>query len=389
MMIRHKVILCFLLLLSIFTGSFRCAAKTEDSIWRNYQPDWQWGKREWDTVWGNVRELLSDNIGNLPVVPVTFTIPQGQKILEKSDFPDAQENDRITEVSLPESLQVIDDIAFSRLRYLQKITIPAGVTSIGKNIFYNCRNLRTIVNLSSQAITLEETKSFSEEQFYPGPLGLEYYVDGKRVMEIPPGKTAVGIEKTFPVDYDLNGGRMTGKTTTQYRFGDKETKLPKAERKGYIFLGWSYYHWQTFYNTWFSFYNEKGLVSGEITLKARWKKVRVKRNGKRKIKIQLYNRDYSDNWKIACLYSVNKNMKGAKLVYLGEDFKKNKKKMISGTTVKNCTTRYYPKKRLLTAEIKNLKRGKAYYLQFRRIHELATSYYYINKKVLKTVKVSA
>ena len=61
--------------------------------------------------------------------------------------------------------------------------------------------------------------------------------------------------------------------------------------------------------------------------------------------------------------------------------------MISGTKTKNCITRYDPKKRLLTAELKNLKKGKTYYLQFRRIHELASLYYYINKKVLKTVKV--
>lgn len=324
MMRKYKVILSFLLLFSLFSGSIHCAAKTEDPVWRNCQPDWLWGEREWDTVWGKVRELASDNIGKLPTAPEVFTIPEGQGILGINDFPDEQETNIITEVKLPESLLEIEDSAFSRLRYLQKITIPAGVMHIGKNIFKDCRNLRKIENLSSQVIALDEDNTFLDEVFYPGPSGLEYYVDGKKAGEIPPGKTAIGMEKTFPIDYDINGGRMVGKKVTNYHYGDQETELPKAERKGYIFLGWSYYQWQTFYNTWFCFYNEKGLMSGEITLKARWKKIRTKKIGKKKLQIRLYNRDYSDNWKIACLYSTNKNMRGAKLIYLGEDFKKIK-----------------------------------------------------------------
>lgn len=114
----------------------------------------------------------------------------------------------------------------------------------------------------------------------------------------------------------------------------------------------------------------------------------AKKTGKKTIRVQLFNRDYEDNWKIACLYSAKKDMKDAKLISLGETFDGKKKKgVVMGTKTKTCTTKYYPGKKLLTADLKKLKKGKTYYLQFRRLNRFAPNYYYINKKPLKTVKV--
>lgn len=393
---KRKLILCLLLIFSFFVESISCAAKTEDPFWRKSEPDWSWGEREWETAWGTVRELTSDNIGRLPTDTMTFTIPEGQEVLTGTEFSDEPEKDKIAEVKLPASLRVIKDEAFGDLQYMKKITIPSGVTEIGKNIFFGCENLRTIENLSSQTIQLHDDKSTNYLRFYIGPCGLEYYVDGKKVSEIPPGKTAIGKEKFFPLIYNLNGGEMVGKRVKTYCYGESETKLPKVKRKGYIFLGWSFKIDIPFseyavndYKTWFSLYDQKGLLSGEKFLTARWKKVRVKKTGNKKIQIRLYNRDYNDKWKIACLYSTHKNMKGAKFASLSEGFENTKKKgKILGTKTKNYVTNYYPKKKLLTADLKKLKKGKTYYLQFRRINEFVGGYFYMNAKVLKTVKVS-
>lgn len=386
----RRAFIGLLLVFSFFFNGIACGAKTEDPIWRYIKPDWPWGENEWDTAWGAVRELASDDTGRFSQKEMTFTIPEGQEVLNGAgtDFPFDEARNKITAVKLPESLRIIEGLAFTHLRFLKRITIPAGVTEVGDDIFENCENLREIENLSSQTISLRRGDMAIDERYYRGPSGLDYYVDGEKVTEVSPGKTAIGKGKIFSLKYNLNGGKITGEKVKTYRYGERETSLPKAKRKGFIFLGWSFYKHDTDFRTWFRFYDEIGLISGDKTLTARWKKVRVKKTGKKKIQIQLYNRNYEDEWKIACLYSTKKSMKDAKLVGLGEDFDNAiKKGTIQGTKTKNCVTNYYPKKKLLTADLKKLKKGKTYYLQFRRINDIANGCYFMNKKVLKTVKV--
>lgn len=206
---RKTIVIILLLMISVFADGISCAAKTEDPVWRYYQPDWPWGEREWDTAWGAVRELASDDTGRIPEAELTFTIPEGQEIVELTDFPFEMERNKITEVKLPESLRTIDNYAFRSLRFLKRITIPANVTEVGENIFENCENLREIENLSSQPLPLQGDVYAIEERYYRGPSGLEYYVDGEKVTEVSPGKTAIAREKSTNLSVWCEGDKAS------------------------------------------------------------------------------------------------------------------------------------------------------------------------------------
>lgn len=404
---KLKLILCLLLAFSFVTvqeaGNISCAAvyddeyheeddeqdAEEEDIWHSaFPPYWPWGKRIWKTAWGPVRELASDNFGKLPEEKTVFTVPEGTEVLRATDLP---HTNNIVEIKLPESLRKIEDGALCCIWYLQKITIPSGVTEVPDTLFDECENLRTIENLSSLTLRLSDRDEIID---YRGLPGLEYYVDGEKVTEVPPGKTAIGVGRTFSLTYNLNGGKMVGKKVKTYQYGDVKTKLPKAKRRGYIFLGWGFPGDKVTYRTWHSLYNENGYITGPMTLNARWKKIKVKKSGKKKIQIQVYKRFYWEKWEVACLYSTKKNMKGAKVLYLGEEFDTKKKGKIRGKQTKEYASNYYPKKKLYTCDLKKLKKGKTYYLQFRRIHhfntnkeEVPSTYFYLYKKALKTVKV--
>lgn len=67
---------------------------------------------------------------------------------------------------------------------------------------------------------------------------------------------------------------------------------------------------------------------------------------------------------------------------------------ICKTKTEEYNVTYYPNKKLLTVDLKKLKKGKTYYLQFRRIDrswkgegDYQGGDAYLYKKVLKTFKV--
>lgn len=375
---KRKWIIGFLLVFCFLTSSVSYAAQKDNAFWCYYQPYWSWGEREWDTPWESVRELASDDICRPLAEETNYTVPEGKEAIDIEDLP-KQDADKIIEVKLPKSLRFIEVNTFANLRYLRKITIPPGVIGTSEDVFIGCDSLREITNLSLLTFHLPSGNAH----------GFEYYVDGQKVTEVPPGKTAYGKGKTYTLSYKPNGGKIVGEKVKTYQVFDEETKLPEAKRKGYIFMGWSFgSDNRVDYKSWFSLYNEDGSIRGNKTLTAVWKKIRVKRQGQKGIQISVYNRESYDNRGVACLYSAKKNMKDAKIICLNEKFSDKKTKgVIQGRKTKNYTSKYYPKKKMLTANLKNLKKGKTYYLQFRCINELVSGYFYMNVKVLKTVKV--
>ena len=67
-------------------------------------------------------------------------------------------NSRISSISLPNSLQAIEDNAFANSVYLERITIPHSVRLIGNSAFANCKSLSEVV--LSDAITAIPEKCF-------------------------------------------------------------------------------------------------------------------------------------------------------------------------------------------------------------------------------------
>ena len=64
-------------------------------------------------------------------------------------------NNTITSITLPEGLTSIGKSAFSRCWKLTSITIPNGVTSIGSSAFYECSNLKSII-LGNSVASIED-----------------------------------------------------------------------------------------------------------------------------------------------------------------------------------------------------------------------------------------
>ena len=176
-------------------------------------------------------------------------------------------NGSLKSVSLPEGLECIEEDAFQGCYSLSKITIPSTVTHIGIGAFEDCYRLKKIVNLSSQNYKPERA------------LGkITWKVGKKKVKVIAAGQTATSTRKKYRIKYVLNGGKLKGKKKTSYEFWEK-TKLPKAKKKGYVFLGWSTANdMECFVD---------GTYQGNLKLYAVFKKVSIKKTAGRKIKVSV------------------------------------------------------------------------------------------------------
>lgn len=316
---------------------------------------------------GHIVLDLADEPSGTPLFEQNYVgiIPEGTEVAEsgalvpEKGFVEGEYFSRaFTKIVLPESVREIPEKAFYGMRELQEITIPAGVEKIAKNAFQRCSNLRIVENLSSQTVVLPTIGARINSC---SKMGLDWYIDGKKVKEVPPGTTAYGKPKKFSLKYKLNGGKFVGKKVKKYTYS-KITKLPKAKKKGYTFLGWSLGNIPG--KTMMEMDDSFCGYAGTKTLVARWKKIQVKKEGK-KIKIQVGQAPRA-RWDVACLYSTKKNMKDAKLIDLsGEHLTYNGK--TGKFKGKDCTIRYNQKTKQLVCHIKNCKKGKTYYLQFRRI----------------------
>lgn len=393
---RKIQISCLLLLFSMVVGSINCAAETEyDDSWVWDLENCEWEDKIWSEEWGKARERTSDNTGRVPEGK-TITVPEGVTKLTWNYLNPYYHDggDLITGLILPESLREIEATALARMYYLRELTIPSGVTKIDKESIFSCPNLRIIRNLSNQSVFIDTNNEESVIR-YGGPIGLEYYVDGQKLPmseflegEILPGKTAVAKYKNFTLNYNLKGGKLVGKKVNSYHIG-QDIKLPKAKKKGYTFLGWSLS--KSSYSTWFTLYNENGQITGHKKLVARFKKIQAKKIGKKKIRITLKNREVNDNTgSLVCFYSTNKNMRNKKMIHLGLEHMIHPKDMRAVYTekTKDYTNKIYSNKKTSVCDLKNLKKGKTYYLQFRRIECMGpVGYYCIHKKVLKNIKI--
>lgn len=70
---------------------------------------------------------------------LTFKTPQGLKTIGKAAF----YNSGITEISLPESVQIIGEICFNQCQNLESVELR-GAKAISSETFYNCVNLTTV-----------------------------------------------------------------------------------------------------------------------------------------------------------------------------------------------------------------------------------------------------
>ena len=76
----------------------------------------------------------------------------------------------VTEVCLPQTLQIVNDYAFSGCAGVSNITIPKGVTTIGEGAFNDCAGLETVV--------IPRTVTQIGDDAFAGCTGLDYVTYG-------------------------------------------------------------------------------------------------------------------------------------------------------------------------------------------------------------------
>lgn len=86
----------------------------------------------------------------------TVLLPDGIKTIGRAAFLASE----VENVALPDTLEVIEDDAFSGCRYLQQIYLPASLTRIGARAFMGCESLREIHIPKSVQIIEDEAFAF-------------------------------------------------------------------------------------------------------------------------------------------------------------------------------------------------------------------------------------
>ena len=129
---------------------------------------------------------------------------------------------------VPDTVKKIDQGAFYCCEKLKTITIGKSVKKVSKDFISGCYSLKRIVNHSKATISLED---MNKKRYW--------YVAGKKVTKLKPWKTATAKYRSYRIKYQLNGGKVKGKSPKKYTYRAR-TKLPKVvKKKGYTFFGWN------------------------------------------------------------------------------------------------------------------------------------------------------
>ena len=129
---------------------------------------------------------------------------------------------------VPDTVKKIDQGAFYCCEKLKTITIGKSVKKVSKDFISGCYSLKRIVNHSKATISLED---MNKKRYW--------YVAGKKITKLKPGKTATAKYRSYRIKYQLNGGKVKGKSPKKYTYRAR-TKLPKVvKKKGYTFFGWN------------------------------------------------------------------------------------------------------------------------------------------------------
>ncbi len=81
-----------------------------------------------------------------------YAIPQGIARIGNAAF----YRSNLTQISIPDSVTIIDKEAFASCSNLTQINIPGSVISIGKSAFHHCDNL-TQINIPDSVVTIEDS----------------------------------------------------------------------------------------------------------------------------------------------------------------------------------------------------------------------------------------
>jgi hypothetical protein len=135
----------------------------------------------------------------------SIVIPEGVTIIREESF---EHNNKLTQVTLPSTLQIIERRAFYFNTMLKSIIIPEGVTEIGAGAFDNCSSLasitlpKSLVKLGHSAFVSSAITSITLPPNLTRIAGTTFWNCKKLVsIIIPEGVTEIGDS------YEGGGGR--------------------------------------------------------------------------------------------------------------------------------------------------------------------------------------
>lgn len=199
----------------------------------------------------------------------SIQIPASVKTLKEGAFRNCS---NLTSVTLNEGLVSIGENAFSGCSQIKKITIPKTVTIVGKNAFQEMDMLASFTNNSSATCVLPTKRTGARN------LLQQFYINEKKTLIVPTGKTAVAKWKKYKVTLKANGGKIAGKKIKTHTYGSNE-KLPKVKKKGYVFCGWDQLG-DSYGKNWSCSKIEK-YIEKNVTYKAIFKKITVNKTKKK------------------------------------------------------------------------------------------------------------
>ena len=281
---------------------------------------------------------LSDNMKEIPSGFFSECVKL-QKVVWPSNLTKisayAFSNCNFDKFHVPDTVKKIDQGAFYCCEKLKTITIGKSVQKVSKDFISGCYSLKRIVNHSKATISLED---MNKKRYW--------YVAGRKVTKLKPGKTATAKYRSYRIKYQLNGGKVKGKSPKKYTYRAR-TKLPKvAKKKGYTFFGWDL----VAKNDWeLCKYEAPAKLYGTLKAEAVLKKYKVTSNHGR-IKVMVKDSQYKKKGykkstdRYYYRYSETKDMTNAKYVLSTAPYGKG----LSG----------------------KLKKGKTYYVEASRYLEL-------------------
>lgn len=232
------------------------------------------------------------------------------------------EANRITSFTVPDSVEYLEEHMLSGADNLKTLVVGKGVTKVKKSFASKAMSLRKIINHSNITIPLPFEKDRRR-----------WYVNGKKVTKLKPGKTAVMHGKKYKVTYNLGGGKAVSKLPKTHTYA-QDTVLPGVKKKGYTFLGWRTDGAKDGDNT--TDRISKRLY-GKISARAILKKCKISsKNGRIHVlvKDRFYGtKKYNKNSDIFYYrYAGNKEMKDAKMVLFTAPYGKGLSQKLSKGT---------------------------------------------------------
>ncbi len=244
---------------------------------------------------------------------------------------------QLREVCFPDSVTYMGNDVFEQCELLEKVVLPRNLQNDVRlySERHECAALKTVVNRSSRTVFIKDDTGCKT-----------WYVGKKKVVKVPPGKTAKAKRKQIALRYNLRGGRATGELPASYEYGTVlELPMDRVEREGYVFCGWERKYAYHFLDT----YTEDSDVATvgpghwNVTLIALWRQFRLKNVGNGTVRVETSEKPSGYIYGQGVIrYSKNKDMSDAKEVY---------------------PAAYDIEKEVHIFKVKNLTKGERYYFQ--------------------------